>query len=221
MKPKPFKIFSCHQASPDNREHWIYMMEIGEDELTLTEHARRVLTIRHAPGLLHHRLGRRSQDRGNALLSAAGHRLGPLPGRRSAPQAQGRQSSSRRVRGKNTAQEPKKRRRNGLSDRRARGHSTPRSPWPRVQQAPILPPQARSGPLCGLRTPKLGVFREPCQVAAAAANEKLCVPVGSRQLVLAGVRCLQQVELTAAPRPPRTPVPSGGFCHSGRGRFNV
>jgi hypothetical protein len=53
MKPKPFKIFSCSQASPDNREHWIYMMEIGEDELTLTEHARRAVIMRHAPGLLH------------------------------------------------------------------------------------------------------------------------------------------------------------------------
>jgi hypothetical protein len=43
MKPKPFKIFSCSHASPDNREHWIYMMEIGQDELTFTGHARRAL----------------------------------------------------------------------------------------------------------------------------------------------------------------------------------
>jgi hypothetical protein len=47
------------------------------------------------------------------------------------------------------------------------------------------------------------------QVAAAAANEKLRVRVGSGQLVLAGVRCLQQVELTAALRPPRRAFPAG------------
>jgi hypothetical protein len=51
VKPKPFKIFSCSQASPDNREHWIYMMEIGEDELTVEGAcAPRTDYMRHAPG---------------------------------------------------------------------------------------------------------------------------------------------------------------------------
>jgi hypothetical protein len=53
MKPKPFEIFFCSHASPDSREHWIYMMKIGQDELTFTGHARRALIMLHAPGLLH------------------------------------------------------------------------------------------------------------------------------------------------------------------------
>jgi hypothetical protein len=53
MKPKPFKIFSCPEANPDDGEHWAYMMEIGKDEHTAAEHERRALLMMHAPGLLH------------------------------------------------------------------------------------------------------------------------------------------------------------------------
>ena len=53
MKPKPFKIFSCPQANSDGGDHWVYTMEVGQDEHTLTEYERRALLIRHAPELLH------------------------------------------------------------------------------------------------------------------------------------------------------------------------
>jgi hypothetical protein len=51
MKPKPFKIFSCSEANPD-RDHWVYKMEIGNDEHASPEHERRAVLMRHAPELL-------------------------------------------------------------------------------------------------------------------------------------------------------------------------
>jgi hypothetical protein len=53
IKPKPFRIFSCPQANPDDRGHWAYMMEIGKDEHTFAEHTRRALIMQHSPELLH------------------------------------------------------------------------------------------------------------------------------------------------------------------------
>jgi hypothetical protein len=51
MKPKPFKIFSCSEANPDTG-HWVYKMEIGNDERVPAEHERRAVLMRHAPELL-------------------------------------------------------------------------------------------------------------------------------------------------------------------------
>jgi hypothetical protein len=50
MKPKPFEIFLSPQ--PD-REHWVYMMRVGDDENEYAEHTRRAVLMMHAPALLH------------------------------------------------------------------------------------------------------------------------------------------------------------------------
>ncbi len=76
MKPRPFKIFSCPQASPDDERHWAYMMEIGKDEHGFAEHERRALLMMHAPELLHE-----LKAAADLLLQVCGHwRDGkPLP----------------------------------------------------------------------------------------------------------------------------------------------
>jgi hypothetical protein len=53
MDRKPFKVRSCPLADPSDDDHWVYKMEVGEDERALAEHRRRELIMSHSPELLH------------------------------------------------------------------------------------------------------------------------------------------------------------------------